>query len=223
MLVDEETFKAVQNRFHSDRSKSDVALQNPLAGLMTCKHCGRSVHLQSYSGRRNKRYTHKHNTEGCKVKSALAQDVQAAVAHALKMYIEDFEIKIENSPDVDEKTIKRKIEELHKEIAKTKKRKAKLFASWEDDDIEHNEFVERKAVHNQRLEILQEQIEELQYTIPEKEEYEDKLLKVSDAFIALTDDDIDAETKNMFLKKIISGIEFSRENGDEFILDIDLY
>lgn len=222
-LVDEETFKSIQNKIHSDRSKSDVSLQNPLAGLMCCKKCGRSIYLQSYSGRRNKRYTHTRNTEGCKVKSAVSTDVIAAVTHALKMYIEDFELKIEQSSDVDEKKIAHKIEELKREIIKVKKRKAKLFESWEDDDITHNEFVERKAVHNQRLELLQEQIEELEYTIPEKEEYEEKLLRVSDAFIAITNDELDAETKNIFLKKIIRQIEFSRENNEEFILDIDLH
>lgn len=31
------------------------------------------------------------------------------------------------------------------------------------------------------------------------------------------------QKKNDFLKRIISRIEFSRENGSEFILDIDLH
>ena len=59
--------------------------------------------------------------------------------------------------------------------------------------------------------------------MPEKEEYEEKLALVSDAFIAINDDVMDIENKNMFLKKIIKQIEFSRENNDEFILDIDLH
>lgn len=222
-LIDEETFKAAQKRFHSDRSKSDVPLQNPLAGLMCCKECGRSIYLQSYSGKRNKRYTHKRNTEGCKVKSAVYTDVIAAVTHALKMYIEDFEMKIENSADIDENKIAKKIENLRKEMAKVKRRKTNLIELREDGEIDSNEFVERKAIHNQRLEILQNEIDELEYTIPEKEEYEDKLLRVSDALIAITDDELDTETKNLFLKKIIRQIEFSRENNEEFILDIDLH
>lgn len=222
-LVDEETFKLVQKRFHSDRTKSGVALQNPLAGLVSCKHCGRSMHLQSYSGKRNKRYTHKRNTDGCKVKSAVDHDVIAAVTHALKMYVEDFELKIENSPDIDDKVIERKIEELRREMAKVRKRKTNLIELREDGEIDSNEFAERKAVHNQKLEILQEQIDELEYTIPEKEEYEEKLLLVSDALIAIRDEELDAESKNMFLKKIVKQIEFSRENDEEFILDIDLH
>jgi site-specific DNA recombinase len=222
-LVDEETFKAVQNRYHSDRSKSNVGLKNPLAGLMSCKHCGRSMFLSKHSGKRNNRYTHTANTEGCKLKSASYPDVIAAVSHALKMYIEDFELKIEESSDIDTNTIEMQIENLRKEMAKIKRKKAKLFDSWEDEDITDNEFVERKAIHNQNLESLQQQIDELEYTVPEKEEYEEKLALVSDAFIAINDDVMDIENKNMFLKKIIKQIEFSRENNDEFILDIDLH
>lgn len=222
-LVDEETFKLVQKRYPSNRSKANVTLKNPLAGLLSCKYCGRSMFLSQPSGNRRNRYTHTANTEGCKVKSAMYQDVIAAVSHALKMYIEDFELKIEESSDLDTNMVEMKIENLRKEMAKIKRKKAKLFDSWEDEDITDNEFVERKAIHNQNLELLQQQIDELEYTVPEKEEYEEKLALVSDAFIALNDDIMDIENKNMFLKKIVKQIEFSRENGDEFILDIDLH
>ena len=78
-------------------------------------------------------------------------------------------------------------------------------------------------IHNTRIEVLEKQIEELEFAIPEKVEYEEKLLLLSDAFIAIRDPDLDAATKNEFLKRIISRIEFSRENASEFILDIDLH
>lgn len=221
-LVDEETFNLVQKRYPSNRTKDSAALKNPLAGLVSCKKCGRSMYRQTHKGKRD-RCTHTPNTEGCKVKSAVFDDVIAAVKHALKLYIEDFEIKIAESSDADEKNIAKQIESLRKEMAKVKRRKDSLIEMREDRSITANEFVERKAVHDQKLEILQEQIDELEFTIPEKEGFEERLLMVSDALIALTDDELDAETKNMFMKKIVRQIEFSRENGDEFILDIDLY
>lgn len=108
-------------------------------------------------------------------------------------------------------------------MRKIEKKKSKLFDSWENDDITNNEFVERKAIHNQRLETLEKQIEDLEYTIPEKEEYEEKLILVSEALMTIQDDQLDAATKNESLKQIISRIEFSRENDIEFILDIDLH
>ncbi len=163
------------------------------------------------------------NTTGCTVKSVIAQDVIDAVTHALKQYIIDFELKIENTPDVSEDAIERQIEELEKEIRKTEKKKAKLFDSWENDDITNNEFVERKAIHNTRIETLQKQIEELECAIPERFEFEETLLLLSDAFIAIREEELDAATKNEFLKRIIKKIEFSRENDVEFILDIDLH
>ena len=222
-LVDEETFKLIQSRRNSDRSKSNAPLKNPLAGLVSCKKCGRSMFLSQHGGRKRNRYTHTQNTEGCKVKSAVYDDVIAAVEHALKMYIENFEVKIEECPQVDETAIEKQISSLRKEIDKVKRRKNSLIEMREDGDITQNEFIERKAVHNQKLEILQGQIHELEYTIPERTGYEERLLMVSDALIAMTDDELDAETKNIFLKKIVRQIDFSRENADEFILDIDLY
>lgn len=222
-LVDEETFREAQKKFHSDRTRSGLALRNPLAGLMFCKKCGISMWYRPYDKTRRDRYGHKRSTSGCTVKSATVEDVLNALTHALKMYIEDFEVKLEGFSDVDDNAVERKINDLRKEMQNIERKKAKLFDSWEDDKISNNEFVERKAIHNQRLETLQKQIDELEYAVPEKEEWENKLLLVSDAFIAIQDDELDVETKNIFLKKIIKRVEFSRENDSEFILDIDLH
>ena len=222
-LVDEETFRKAQKKFYKDRTRSGLKLINPLAGLVFCKKCGKAMNYQPYPKDRSDRIVHKNNAAGCKVKSAIADDVISAVTHGLKMYVEDFEMKVDNAPDTDANVIEKQIEEMEKEIRKIEKKKAKLFDSWEDEQITNNEFVERKNIHNTRIEVLKKQIEELEYTIPEKEEHEEKLLLLSDAFIAMKDDDIDASTKNEFLKRIISRIEFSRENNGEFILDIDLH
>ena len=222
-LVDDETFKKAQERFHSDRSRAHLKLINPLAGLIFCKKCGRAITYQPYAKTRADRYIHKQTTSGCKVKSAIATDVIDAVTHGLKMYMEDFEMKIKNTPDIDEHSVELKIDALKKEIKKIEKKKAKLFDSWEDEDITNNEFVERKAVHNQRIAVLEQQIEELETAIPEKEEYREALLRLTDAFIGIRDDELEISDKNHYLKKIVKRIEFSRENDDEFIIDLDLY
>lgn len=224
-LVDEETYKAASSRFHSDRTRSNLKLVNPLAGLLFCKKCGKSIGYQSYKHKRNgpmDRYNHRQSANGCKVKSAVADDVIKAVTHALKLYIEDFEVKIDNMPDVDENSINTQLEALQKEIRKSERKLAKLFDSWEDEKITDNEFVQRKAVHNQKIENIKKQMEEIEYSIPEREEYEDKIILLSEALVAITDESLDADIKNEYLKRIIDRIEFSRENYTEFILDIDL-
>ena len=222
-LVDEETFKAASSRFYSDRTKGDLKLKNILAGLLFCHNCGKAMVYQEYATKPNvkPRYLHK-QSQHCKVKSVLAEDVLKAVVHSLKLYIEEFEAKVDNLPDVDENTILTQLEALQAELRKIEKKLAKLFDSWEDEKISDNEFVQRKAVHNERIEAIKRQMDELEDTIPEREEYQEKIMYLSDALAYLLEPGLDADIKNAYLKQIVGRIEFSRENNEEFVLDVFL-
>jgi hypothetical protein len=167
------------------------------------------------------RYLHR-QSQKCKVKSAIASDVMNAVVHSLQLYIEDYELKVDNLPDVDENSIQMQIEGLQKKMQQVKKKLSKAFDDYEEGIYTANEFVERKAKHNATLESLEKQIIELDNSIPEKEEFEEKIIMLSDALNALLDETLDAEVKNEYLKQIIDKIEFSRENDSEFILDVHL-
>jgi DNA invertase Pin-like site-specific DNA recombinase len=221
-LIDDETFKKAGQRFHSDKTRAGLKLVNPLAGILCCAKCGRPMMYMPYVNNPTPpRLAHRHS-QTCKVKSAIASDVIEAVVHGLKLYIEDFEMKIDEMPEVDENAIADQIDALQKEIKKIKKKLSKLFDAWENDDITDNEFVQRKAVNNARIDAIKNEIEELENTIPEKEEHEDTIMKLSDALDALLDEELEASVKNTYLKEIVSKIEFSRENNKEFILDIIL-
>ncbi len=222
-IVDEETFKAASAKFHSDRTKANLKLKNSLAGIFRCKNCGHTMAYQAWEKKptTSPRYMHRQSTK-CKVKSVIASDVMNAVAHSLKLYIEEFEMKIDNLPDVDENTITAQIEALQAEQRKIEKKLAKLFDAWEDEKISDNDFVQRKAVNNNRLEAIRKQMDELEDSIPEKEEYQERIMYLSDALDALLDETLDADVKNEYLKRIIDKIEFSRENDEEFILDVFL-
>ena len=222
-LVDEETYKAASSKFYSDKTKANFKLQNPLAGIFVCKNCGKMMIYQQYKNRptTEPRFLHT-QSQICKVKSALGTDIFNALIHALKMYIEDFETKIDNMPDVDENSISIQIEALQAEKRRIERKMAKLFDAWEDEKISDNEFVQRKAVNNERIEAINRQMDELEDSIPEREEYQEKIMRLSEALDSLLDETIDAEIKNHYLKAIIDRIEFSREANDEFALDVYL-
>lgn len=222
-LVDEETFKVASSRFHSDRTKANLKLVNPLAGIFRCKNCGHTMVHQAFKKKPtvSPRYCHR-QSQKCKVKSVTESDVMNAVVHALKLYIEDFELKVDNLPDVDENSLKSQIEALERRYKQTKAKLSKAFDDYEDGIYTANEFIERKAKHNATLDSIEKQIAELENSIPEKEEYEEKIIMFSEALDSLLDETLDAEVKNEYLKRIIERIEFSRENGEEFILDIYL-
>lgn len=220
-LIDEETFKAASSRFYASKTKGDFKLQNPLAGLLMCPHCNKTMVYQYNKNRTAApRFLHK-SSQICKVKSVLASDVYNAIIHGLKAHIEDFENKIDNMPDVDENSITAQLDALAAEKRKIERKMAKLFDAWEDEKISDNEFVQRKAVNNERLEAISNQMEDLEDAIPEKEEYQEKIMMFSEALEAFMNEDLDAEIKNNYLKRLFSKIEFTRENNSEFILDFD--
>lgn len=222
-MVTEEEWKLANKDFKPDRTKANLKLTNILAGLLRCQKCGKMMHYQGNNKRQGTapRYCHPVG-QLCKVKSVLASDVLNAVAHSLKMYIEDFELKIDGMPSVNEDAVAIQIDALKKEMRKIQRKLDKLFDDYEEEIYTANEFVERKAKHNERMEAIKEQIAALEETVPEKEEYEEKVLRLTDALEALEDDTLEAEIKNRYLKEIVDKIEFSRENNDEFILDVYL-
>lgn len=222
-LIDEETFYEVLSGFHSDRTKSNVKLKNPLAGLLRCKECGFMMVHQAYEKKPTvaPRYCHR-QSKVCKVKSVFVSDVMKALSHALKLYIEDFEAKVDNLPDVDENTIVAQMEALQRKHNATKKKIDKAFDDYENGIYTSNEFVERKAKHTATLEAIEKQMYDLESSIPEKEEYEEKIIMFSEALDNLLDETLDADVKNEYLKRIFEKIEFSRENGEEFVLDLYL-
>lgn len=224
-LVDEETFYKVNSRFSANRTRDKYKLINPLAGLLVCKNCGKVMRYHSYEhcGKNiMPRYSHR-LSDKCKVKSVVAEDVINAVTHALKLYIEDFELKLNNTPLESKSEIDERINLMNAEIKNTKRKLTKLFDSWENNNITDNEFVERKLIHNAHIEKIKIEIDKLTCMVPEKEEYQEKIILLSEALNVITDDSVDAEIKNEYLKRIIYRIEFSRENVYEFILDIDLH
>lgn len=222
-LIDEETFQQVAKRFVSDKTKANLKLKNPLAGLLICAKCKKAFVFSSYCEKKNTKSRLVHPvSQLCKVKSAAYDDVINALVHALKTYLEDFELKVDNLPTVDENSILGQIEALQKEIKKTEKRLSRLFEAWEDGTIDNNEFLERKEVNKEKLSNLEKQIGELERSIPEKEAYQERIMCLSDALNALLDPNIDADVKNEYLKAVIDQIEYSRENDREFILDVYL-
>lgn len=149
-------------------------------------------------------------------------DVIDTLIRALELYIEDFKIEINNDFQHDDTNIQMQIQTLKREETKLKQKITKLFDSWENGILNDNEFIERKVINNESLENIQRQIRDLEKSIPEKIDYKEKIILLSNAVESLRDDTVSAKIKNDYLKEIISTIEYSRERPGEFILDIEL-
>ncbi len=79
-----------------------------------------------------------------------------------------------------------------------------------------------KEKHNKAIDDMNRQVFDLESSIPEKEEYEEKIIQFSDTLSFLSNQSVDADIKNVYLKSILERIEFGREPSapNEFILDV---
>lgn len=68
--------------------------------------------------------------------------------------------------------------------------------------IADNEFADRKAINNDRIASIKNQMDHLEESIPVKEDYEEKIMSFHDALGSLLDADLDADIKNAYLKGI---------------------
>lgn len=229
-IVSQELFDKAQTLFCGQVPvKAQTTITNPFARLMVCKHCGKGISYQCHACRVGTKPRMIHRTSlTCKVKSAPYDDVVAAVSAALRDYISDFEFKLNN----DEEAKKNKQHEdmlrmMDAELQKLEQKREKLFDFLESGIYTKQEFMERKGVLSDRIEAMQDSIENVKKTLPPPVDYKEKIAKVSEALSALEDPGVPARAKNDLLKSVIRKIEydcvdFGRNKGGEVHLDVYL-
>lgn len=230
-FISEEQFWKVRTIYGSQApAKINTELVNPLSGILVCARCGRAINFQSYPDNRKNRYHHPGGIHMCKMKSIYSHDVIESVSGALNAVIEDFQIKLSKDSSNNEAERQRAvIEALEGELAKQQRMKRKLFASWEAEDgmYTKEEFLERKQMYSQSIEKLQAQIEEAKKNTPAPIDYEEKISNIHAVLDMLHSPDVDAKTKNDFMKQFISKIKFDTIDlgtgkGAKAVLDVYL-
>lgn len=225
-IVSQEVFDAAQNRFKDEPNRVSLlsTLRNPFAGLVYCKKCGQNFfyHDTRKSSGTRVRMAHK-SSQICHVKSCFYDDFQDVVVNSLRGNIADFTLKLQDNKGTDlleehEKLIAAAEKELKDLVA----RRSNLFDLLERGIYSESDFMERKTVLDKEKQQLEDNLQELKSNVPEQIDYEEKIVQFHAAVEALEDPDMTAEEKNKLLKSIIKRIEFSRENDEDFILDIYL-
>ena len=229
-LISEEMFEKAQELFCGTISnKIGTTVTNPLAGLLKCSDCGRTMCYQAYATKPTAipRFIHP-ETNTHRVKSAQAPVVMSLLCQTLKAYIEDFEFKVTNAGRDEE--IKKHAEEvarLEAALDKAKTRRRRLFDDYDDGVYTLEEFKERKAVWAERIENMTDELEDLLKHKPLEVDYHEKSIKFTKALEAVQDPDTPAKTKNELLKDIIERIDYTcedlgRNKGGKVTLDLTL-
>lgn len=229
-IISEEQFLKAQSRFGKQAPvQTEKKLNNPLAGLLRCKDCGKVMAWLEYPDNRTTRLQHKRSFV-CSKKSLPAYQVLDSLVEALKETIKDYEILMESGNDNKEQIRHQEmIASLEKELANQEKKKRKLFDSWEADDGTYTkeEFIERKQMYVATIDSLKSKIQEAKKSAPAPVNYAEQIVTIHQMIDCLNDPEKDALAKNDFLKQYIDRIDydvidFGQAKGGKAVLDVYL-
>lgn len=219
-IISEELFyKAREIRGKRHRTRRDLTLKNPFSGLMFCKKCGSKIGYNTYT-RNGIEYAPPklvcNNQVHCKSGSVRYDEVLEYVKRALKDCIADFEVRIENDRDDSSKLHKDLVERLTKQLKDLEKKELEQWDAQYDPDpskrLPQHIFAKLNEKVLKEKEEVNKALTKAKDSIPKHIDYREELVKTRDALEALEDDELDAKTKNKYLKTIIDKMVYERDS-----------
>lgn len=225
-IIDHETFiKAQERSAKNPPFKKTSVLKNPLAGIVRCATCGKSLI--------NHPYKHAEHRLECRERrpkhgrSVKYKDVESAVITALEFVeLPKLEVKLKNGDGDALKIKKSLLDKLEKQLAEFKLQEEKQYEFLETGRYTEDVFDKRNTTLRDKMEACQQQIKETKASMPKSVDYGEKIISLKKAIESLKDDKISALEKNKLLKAVVEKINLSswgdksKRNGVEMKIDI---
>lgn len=236
-LVDLETFKKAQSimRSHTKpRTKSDVALMNPLAGLVYCKKCG-ALMTRLGPNSKNRYATLKCPNRNCSNISAPIYLIEEKLILFLREWLAGYQVKLEleGAPlqDKELQAIKNQIEKLKEDSAGCSEQLNRAYDFLEKGLYSEEIFLKRSQLLTETQAEYEQKIAQL---LKKKENYTALLNRYNDfvpqsiAIMESYNPDSPATERNQLLKRVVSRVEYEknepnrrgRRDNSNFTLDI---
>ena len=230
-IVDVETFELAQAKLETKKTctKYDTTLKNPLASILKCAKCGRTMQSR-FSTNKYHYYLRCPNLK-CDNISTPTKYVEQEVIRELKECLDNYVIYVDNFADEMEK--KRKANELEIDLVKKEIDKKRAMLTRCDEMLEEGIYSKEKYIT--RVNVLESDLKALQSNLEAlKDKCFDDIERTKTAIPKLSKVleeywNLDATNKNILLKSIIDKIEYlkeeknSRHNPEEIKFKLKIY
>lgn len=228
-IISKEQFELVQQIRQENRTrpvKVDLEIINPFGGLLHCGHCGtkmRFVTPAKTNVNAKPRYRCM-KSKYCGCKSHFSEEVENAVVTAMKEWLVDYIIQLEQNDvhkddglELSLKMLKDKLEDLFEQ-------QDTICELHEKKEYSDRLFARRNAAIEAEIDKVESDIADLELKISEQEEEADIQSSIIPTSQYLLDnyDDLTPKEKNDIWKLILHKVEYVKtEKGKEF--DITIY
>lgn len=221
-IVSLDTYNAAQaiREKNAPKVKNDQTLKNPLAGVLRCGVCGRTMR-RCPNGKNS--YVYRCITHNCKNRRIVCHNLDKTLLESLKNELKDFNYLLDNYED----ELKSKRQERDEEIIRITKAIDKQHNALnvacemlENGVYNMDLFKSRSSIIEDKIKSLTAQLEELQSMEIKEDERAYKAVPILSKIID-NYDTLDVIEKNNLLKKIIKRIDYTRLEED-YTLNVEL-
>lgn len=205
----------LKGRTHAPIPKS-TQLRNPLAGLIYCSKCGRSmVRLQTTHGRASLKCPNK----DCDCMSSPVDDVESALLTSLEEWLDDYKVKLSRlpltDPDVGDFS-QREVSQLEQSLSTLYKQMDSLYDLVETGAYTHELFLQRSRVLSGKIKDTKAALDKASLQLANRQKIQqsrrDIIPRVEYVLSAYPSLETPAE-QNALLKSVLEKVLYSKSQG----------
>ena len=216
-IISNELFEeALKHKGRNIKATAKAKVRNPWSGLLYCE-CGRAMSYRTYTKNGVQKSAPRLLCDDqihCKNKSTSYEAFEEFMIQNMTSTINDFKMKLKNEQKDTLALHLAMIHTLEKELADLDKRDDEQHDLLEDGIYTREVFLKRNKKLQERRQELLLSLQKAKDSTPTPIDYQEKIIRFSDALDALQNPDIPAEQKNALLKKCFQKIVYINKNTD---------
>lgn len=231
-IINQEIFDRARIKLEENLSnpvKESYRVVNPLAGLIKCGKCGRTMVLKPFPKRREKGYSLICNNKFCDCKSTNFDIIEERILLALKEWLKSLKMTIGKRKQKEDSSIivkEQLFNSLRTELKNLEDQKMNLFDLLERKIYDEQTFLERSKNISERIQETNERIERVEKELKVERQTETTrkdLIPTIQDIINQYKKSSDPQRKNMLIKQILVKVIYLKEKfqtGDDFEIRI---
>ena len=216
----------LKNRSHAPVPKS-TNIRNPLAGLLICSKCGRSMERRKFKHGRD---TVACPNKDCTCKSSVLEEVEAGMLDSLRIWLSDYKVKLAQSQETISHTgptAEQEITSLQRTLGTLQAQMENLYNLVEQGVYSTDLFLQRSQALTARMAEVNQQIESTQAALTASRRIARNRFEIIpriERVLALYPTLTDPREKNTILKEVLEKILYTKTTGSRWeASDMNLY
>lgn len=217
-LITQEVFDLAQEKLAKNPRRPSKGITNPLAGVIKCGLCGRSMYRRPYQ-KRGQAASLICSEKTCHNVSAKFELVENALLNAIEHWISGYEIQV-NANIIDTSTLDAKIsllKESEKQLDNLRNQLERIYDAYENGIYDTTAFLTRQKMTQNKIYETEHSIANLNDEIKKEREFIDKqeqLIPKAKKLLDIYKKTDDVQLKNDLLKSIFEKVVYTKNaNG----------